>query len=98
MVAFWRRWLQRRQAPIYTRRPRLVLVNDLDRSLIGLILAHVVTRLVTRCDVVHTDGPRSVAAAFTTTEARAMAERAGLRGATVVRRWPCRWLLSWRRT
>ncbi len=76
---------------------RLVLVNDLTRSLAGLLLAHLGTRLLTFSDVVHTDGPRSVEAAFTPDEARALAERAGLRGAVVARRWPCRWLLTWRR-
>jgi 2-polyprenyl-3-methyl-5-hydroxy-6-metoxy-1,4-benzoquinol methylase len=76
---------------------RLVLVNDLTRSLAGLVLAHVGTRLLTLSDVVHTDGPRSVEAAFTPKEALALAERAGLRGATVARRWPCRWLLTWSR-
>jgi SAM-dependent methyltransferase len=76
---------------------RLVLVNDLSRSLTGLILAHLGTRLLSTSHVVHVDGPRSVAAAFTPAEARALAERAGLHGATVVRRWPCRWLLSWER-
>ena len=30
-------------------------------------------------------------------EARQLAERAGLPGAVVGRRWPCRWLLTWRR-
>jgi 2-polyprenyl-3-methyl-5-hydroxy-6-metoxy-1,4-benzoquinol methylase len=77
--------------------PELVLVNDLDRSLRGLILAHLASRLLTTSRVVHTDGPRSVEAAFTRNEALALAERAGLRGATVDRRWPCRWLLSWSR-
>jgi SAM-dependent methyltransferase len=76
---------------------RLVLVNDLARSLTGLALAHVGGRLLTRSDVVHVDGPRSVAAAFTPAEARGLAEQAGLAGATVVRRWPCRWLLTWER-
>lgn len=83
--------------PAEAEGPRLVLINDLDRSVIGLILAHVVTRLVTRCDVVHTDGPRSVEGAFTPGEALALAEQAGLGGATVRRVWPRRWLLSWSR-
>ena len=76
---------------------RLVLVNDLARSLTGLVLAHVATRLLTLSDVVHTDGPRSVEAAFTPSEALVLAEQAGLRGAVIGRRWPCRWLLTWRR-
>ncbi len=78
-------------------RARLVLVNDLVRGLPGLVLAHLGVRLLTGSPVVHVDGPRSVEAAFTPAEARALAERAGLHGATVRRRWPCRFLLSWRR-
>ncbi|HZT81268.1 MAG TPA: methyltransferase domain-containing protein [Gemmataceae bacterium] len=76
---------------------RLVLVNDLVRGLPGFLLAWAGTRLLSRCDVVHTDGVRSVEGAFTVAEARALAERAGLHGATVARRWPCRFLLTWRR-
>jgi 2-polyprenyl-3-methyl-5-hydroxy-6-metoxy-1,4-benzoquinol methylase len=75
----------------------LVLVNDLVRSLAGWTLAQVATRLLCASPVVHTDGPRSVARAFTPAEARALAEQAGLRGAVVRRRWPFRYLLSWRR-
>jgi hypothetical protein len=30
-------------------------------------------------------------------EALDLAQRAGLQGATVSRRWPCRYLLSWER-
>jgi SAM-dependent methyltransferase len=76
---------------------RAVLINDLARSTTGLMLAHVATRLLTRSPVVHVDGPRSVEGAFTPAEARQLAERAGLHGATVVRRWPFRYLLMWRR-
>jgi hypothetical protein len=76
---------------------RLVLVNDLMRSRAGYLLAWVGTRLLSRSPVVHFDGPRSVEGAFTVAEARALAEQAGLAGAVVGRRWPCRYLLSWRR-
>jgi SAM-dependent methyltransferase len=76
---------------------RLVLVNDLERSWMGLVAAHVVTRLLTTSDVVRIDGPRSVEGAFTRAEAQALAERAGLFGARVCRRWPFRWLLTWKR-
>jgi 2-polyprenyl-3-methyl-5-hydroxy-6-metoxy-1,4-benzoquinol methylase len=76
---------------------RMVLVNDLVRSRAGFVLAYVGTRLLSASPVVHTDGPRSVEAAFTRTEALDLARRAGLAGAVVERRWPCRFLLTWKR-
>jgi 2-polyprenyl-3-methyl-5-hydroxy-6-metoxy-1,4-benzoquinol methylase len=76
---------------------RLVLVNDLCRTRIGYVLAWIGCRLLTRSDVVHIDGPRSVAAAFTPAELCTLAERSGLSGATLSRHWPQRMLLTWRR-
>jgi 2-polyprenyl-3-methyl-5-hydroxy-6-metoxy-1,4-benzoquinol methylase len=76
---------------------RLVLVSDLQRGWTAWILTHIFTRLLTTSHVVHVDGPRSIEAAFTREEAQALADRAGLSGAKVHRRWPFRWLLSWRR-
>jgi len=76
---------------------RLVLVNDLNRSRAGYLLAWMGTRLLSLSHVVHTDGPRSVEGAYTIPEAQALAERAGLAGASVEPRWPCRWLLVWRK-
>jgi SAM-dependent methyltransferase len=73
----------------------LVLVSDLERCWIGLLLAHLVGWVLTWSPVVRVDGPRSVEAAFTPAEARQLAERAGLHGAQIVRRWPFRYLLSW---
>ena len=92
--------LDQEQAVTFLRRAseaaqRLVLVNDLVRSWAGFTLAYLGTRILTRSPVVHTDGPRSVEGAFTLQEARSLAERAGLHGATVERRWPCRYLLAW---
>jgi hypothetical protein len=75
----------------------LVLVNDLRRGRLCHLLARVGTLLLTRSDVVHVDGPRSVEGAFTPEEALELARRAGLEGATVSRRWPCRFLLTWER-
>jgi len=75
----------------------LVLVNDLVRSGGGYWLAYVGTRLLSASWVAHTAGPRSVEGAYTPSEALALAERAGLRGTTVARRWPFRFLLKWRR-
>jgi 2-polyprenyl-3-methyl-5-hydroxy-6-metoxy-1,4-benzoquinol methylase len=74
-----------------------VLINDLERSGLGLALAHVAVRLLTTSDVVHVDGPRSVESAFTRQEARDLAEQAGLHGAVVKWRWPFRYLLTWSR-
>jgi 2-polyprenyl-3-methyl-5-hydroxy-6-metoxy-1,4-benzoquinol methylase len=76
---------------------RMVLVNDLRRCLAGYVLAWVGTRVLSRSRVVHADGPQSVAAAFRPKEVLALAERAGLMGTTVARRWPCRYLMSWRK-
>lgn len=77
---------------------RLVLVNDLVRSPLGLGLAYAGTRLLSASPVVRIDGVRSVRAAWTIEEVGAMAARAGLRGATVAPRWPCRFLLRWETT
>jgi SAM-dependent methyltransferase len=75
----------------------LALVNDLVRSRAGWWLAWAGSRLLTRSPVVRFDGPVSVAAAFTGSEALALARRAGWEGATVRRRWPFRFLLKWER-
>ena len=75
----------------------LVLVNDLSRSRLGFAAAWVGCRVLTRSKVVRFDGPASVRSAFTPAEALVLAERAGLKGATVGRRWPFRFLLEWRK-
>lgn len=74
----------------------MVLVNDLRRSRLGWWVAWCGTRVLTRSAMVHADGPRSVAAAFTIAEAAALAKRSGLAGAVVRPRWPWRFLLEWR--
>ncbi len=75
---------------------RMVLVSDLVRSRSGLVAAFLATRVLSTSDVVWTDGPWSMEAAFTVDEVVALAERAGLSGATVGKRWPFRLLLTWR--
>jgi len=75
---------------------QLVVVSDLRRSRTGSLLAWMGCRLLSRSRVFHVDGPRSVAAAFTTAEARALADAAGLAGARVTEHWPQRWVLTWR--
>lgn len=74
----------------------LVLVNDLVRSPINLALVYLATRLLASSEIVQYDGPVSVRAAYTTDEMRELATAAGLTGARVEGKFPCRMLLSWR--
>ena len=67
---------------------------DLGRSLPGLAIAWLGTRLLTRSPIVHTDALLSVRAAFTPDEALDLARRAGWPAPRIERVWPCRWLLS----
>jgi 2-polyprenyl-3-methyl-5-hydroxy-6-metoxy-1,4-benzoquinol methylase len=71
----------------------LVVVSDLDRGRMGLALAWLGTRLLSRSPVMRVDGTRSVRAAFTPAEAEGLAREAGLAPFTVERRWPRRWRL-----
>jgi 2-polyprenyl-3-methyl-5-hydroxy-6-metoxy-1,4-benzoquinol methylase len=75
----------------------LLLVNDLRRSRMNYVLVTAAARLVTRSDVVHTDGPLSVRAAFSRRELKQLAAEAGWHGARL--RWsgPCRMMLQWSR-
>ena len=75
---------------------RSVLVQDLLRGPLGYVLAWFGLRLLSRSEVAHVDGPRSVRAAFTLPEVRAMAAEAGCEGAVVRRGWPERFVLAWR--
>jgi 2-polyprenyl-3-methyl-5-hydroxy-6-metoxy-1,4-benzoquinol methylase len=74
---------------------RLVLINDLRRSRFGWVLAILGTRMLSRSPVVRFDGPISVRRAFTCPEVLTLAERASMTGATIERRWPCRFLFNW---
>lgn len=75
----------------------LLLVNDLVRDPIGYLLAWCGCRLLSRSPVVWHDGPVSVAGAFSLAEVRQLVADARLEGASVARRWPRRFLLSWGR-
>jgi len=74
-----------------------VVVSDLRRTLLGTVFTWVGCRSLSRSEVFRVDGMRSVAAAFTTDEARDLAAAAGLAGACVREIWPQRWLLTWGR-
>jgi len=75
-----------------------VVVNDLVRGPCGYAAAVVGTRLLSRSPIVHTDGPRSVRAAFTLEEARLLVARAGLDRARIEPVFPYRWLMDWGRS
>jgi 2-polyprenyl-3-methyl-5-hydroxy-6-metoxy-1,4-benzoquinol methylase len=76
---------------------RAVVVSDLRRTALGAAFTWVGCRLLSRSDVFLEDGMRSIAAAFTTEEARRLAADAGLDGARLTQVWPQRWLLEWKR-
>jgi len=80
-----------------SRSTRLILVSDLIRGRAGLLLAHAICRVITRSDVVHNDGPLSVAASFTMEEFRHLAADAGLQGYSIAWQWPFRFLFTWTR-
>jgi len=75
----------------------LILINDLRRTRLGYWMAWFGCRLLTRSHIVHTDGPISVAAAFSIEEAKQLAEQAGLDKIHITRHWPQRFLLEWSR-
>ncbi|MCU0252522.1 MAG: methyltransferase domain-containing protein [Vicinamibacterales bacterium] len=76
---------------------RAVVVSDLRRTRLGAAFTWAGCRLLSRSKVFRVDGMRSVAAAFSTGEARSLAAAAGLNGAQVFQVWPQRWLLTWRK-
>jgi len=74
---------------------RLVLVNDLARGRFNYLAVAFAARVLSRSRIVPADGPLSVRAACTVGEMKARAERAGLTGAVVRGKFPCRQLLTW---
>ena len=73
-----------------------VLVQDLLRGTMGYLLAWAALRVLSKSEVARVDGLRSVRAAFSLPEVRAMAVEAGLGGAVIHRGWPQRFVLKWR--
>ena len=76
---------------------QVVLIDDLRRTRFGFFLAWAGCRLLSRSPIVHHDGPQSVVAAFSDSEARELAKQAGMGDVTISRHWPQRFLLTWRR-
>ncbi|MCA9061556.1 MAG: methyltransferase domain-containing protein [Planctomycetaceae bacterium] len=80
---------------IMKRAARLaVVVDDLRRTAMGYWMAWLGTRLLTRCHVVHVDGPLSVEGAFTVDEVQRLARQAGLENVSISCHWPQRFLLT----
>ena len=75
----------------------MVLINDLERCLSGYLLVRAATPLITRSTVVHSDGLRSVAGAFSLEESQQLAIDAGLATAQIRRCWPFRFVLTWKK-
>ncbi len=74
-----------------------VLISDLTRSSLAWVVTWLATRCLSRSWVFHTDGPRSVRAAYTLGEMRHLALQAGMQNATITRQFPFRMLLEWRK-
>jgi 2-polyprenyl-3-methyl-5-hydroxy-6-metoxy-1,4-benzoquinol methylase len=75
----------------------MLLISDLRRTMVGLTMAWVASRALTRSPIVRVDAIRSVAAAFTESEIASLVKRGQLHNCRLVRRWPQRWVLSWRK-
>lgn len=89
------RELLRRMAAAATR---FVVVDDLCRNRLGYFYAWAGVRLLTRSQIVHTDGPLSVRAAFTTDEAAQLAREAGWQNVAIRTHWPERFIMSWKKS
>jgi 2-polyprenyl-3-methyl-5-hydroxy-6-metoxy-1,4-benzoquinol methylase len=74
---------------------RMVVISDLRRCQLGLAVAWVGSRLMSRSPIVHFDAPASVRAAWTQDELVQFARRSGMKSARVERSWPFRLLLIW---
>ncbi len=74
-----------------------VVVNDLRRCRRGVVAAAIAGRIFTRSRVVRVDAVRSAYNAYSLSELRTLAERAGLAHASVVPAFPFRMLLTWER-
>jgi ubiquinone/menaquinone biosynthesis C-methylase UbiE len=72
-----------------------VLISDLTRSSLAWAVTWATTRVLSRSWVFHTDGPRSVRAAYTPAEMQSLARQAGMDCATISRQFPFRMLLVW---
>lgn len=70
--------------------------SDLLRTRLGLFLAHLGTRALSRSSIAQIDGPLSVRAARTVNEYRHLFEQAQLPEPTLQRLWPERVCVTWK--
>ncbi len=70
--------------------------SDLLRTRLGLFLAHLGTRALSRSSIAQIDGPLSVRAARTVNEYRRLFEEAHLLEPTLQRLWPERVCVTWK--
>lgn len=76
---------------------KMVLIDDLNRNLLGYLYAWIGGRLLTRSRIVHTDGPLSVRSAYTIAEMSLIARQAGLIDVEFRSHWPARFLMKWKK-
>jgi 2-polyprenyl-3-methyl-5-hydroxy-6-metoxy-1,4-benzoquinol methylase len=72
-----------------------VVIQDLVRGRLSYWFARFGTSVLLLSDICRLDGRTSVEGAFTRSEARALADRAGLSQAEVLARFPFRYLIRW---
>ncbi|HEY9790188.1 MAG TPA: methyltransferase domain-containing protein [Candidatus Obscuribacterales bacterium] len=77
---------------------QMLIVNDLQRSKFNHALIWLATRICSTSRVVHFDGPASVRNSYTVTELAHLADKAGLHDASLHEVFPCRMMLTWKRT
>lgn len=77
---------------------RRVIVCDLARSRLNRLLVSIACHALSRSPIVYFDGPASVRSAFTRAEAHQLAAAAGMESAAVAPLYPCRWLMTWKRS
>ena len=72
---------------------RRVVISDLLRTRAGYLLAKWGIRILTSSKVCHVDGPLSVRAALTFSEANELVRQSGMTQARITRTWPERFLM-----
>jgi hypothetical protein len=70
-----------------------LVIADLDRGWLNTLLVTLGSYLLSRSPLVHHDGPASIRAAFSRSEAEALVGWAGLGGATVKTAFPGMWVM-----